>query len=452
MSDSDETMRLGTTCPPGDDIMAYVQGELASDERAGIERHCKVCAACMNQLAIISGTIARMKDVPASVKTRDLAPDILARIPARDWANPPLSLRIYVYLPQLVRIAAIILVLLTAGVLIFAKIRADRTGDVQIAAAPHVKAIVQPVTIMPAGRDTAIADGLAWLATTQDSDGSWDAAKWGAKQEHTVGVTALSLLAFLAEDSGPVKNAHAETIDRGVRYLVGQQDAGGRFGPVCDNSMYNHGMATVAILKYLRTDHDQDLKPAADSAVNFICKAQKESGGWSYSSESAREANTSISIWQLQSLMLAESLGRTDLAPRIDRSLVWLRGMVDGSGRMGYSRTGESPDGHDTLTAAGILCLLGRDSSRTKQMIKALEQAVAGQGKTLDYYRWYFLTHALKTSNDDVSKIAVGQLQQTLIAQQSRTGPGAGSWETDDRWSSAGGRIYATSMAVLALE
>lgn len=450
MFEKSSTAEDGRACAGGEDIPAYLQAELAPDRKADFERHLESCATCRARVDSFTKVFARMREVPAPGETRDLGPEILAKIPPAEWIPARRWPVLRLYMPALARAAAALFLV----AVLYVALRGKQGSS----------PIVADNAVQPAGdsavprRNEAIAGGLAWLAANQEPDGSWSAEKWGARKDHTVGITALSLMAFIGRDGRPAKGQYETAIRRGIAYLVSQQDAGGRIGPVCDNAMYNHGMATVALLKAIRFYSDKAWKDAGDRAVDFVCAAQNDSGGWGYVAGGAKAANTSVTVWQLQSLMLAESMGRTDLASRIDRSMNWLRGMAAGVDHMGYLRDGESSSAYETLTAAGILCLvadnsgMAKEGGRVAQLVKSIESAAGRQGKDVDYYRWYFVTHALQAAGGRASKEVAGNLQSTLIAQQSSKGPGAGSWELGDRWSPAGGRIYATSMAVLSLE
>lgn len=438
-------------CGPKEDILAaYVRAKHDSAARAALESHCRSCEACNSIVESFKRVEAHLSDVPAPARSRDLAPAILARIPEGEWAYSARWFDVFLSSPRLARAAAgVALLLSAAGILVY--------GIRHVESERPVVAAVKPSPSQPSSKHDAIAGGLAWLAAHQEADGSWSAERWGAKKEHTVGITALSLLAFIGKDPDTATGPYAESVRRGIGYLLGQQDAGGRIGPVCANAMYNHGMATVALLRSMRLDGGGAWKEAGERAVGFVCAAQKESGGWGYQAGNNDAPNTSVTIWQLQALMLADAMGNHGLVPRIERSMTWLRGMVDANGRMGYSSEDGAPNGQDALTAAGVLCLLSgdsrqKDNEHVAQLVRSLEASARQQGKTLDYYRWYFVTHALQAAGGEESKEVAGQLQETLIAQQAQNGPGAGSWELGDRWTPAGGRIYTTSMAVLSLE
>ena len=138
----------------------------------------------------------------------------------------------------------------------------------------------------------------------------------------------------------------------------------------------------------------------------------------------------------------------------IEKGMAWLGKVVDADGYVGYSRPGDFPYGSETLTAAGALCFLtdkGRSasSSRLAQVVRALKNT-ARRKTDVDYYRLYFVTHALRAAGNDDPELIAG-LCSALVACQEQTGVHAGSFEAKDRWSSAGGRVYATAMAVLAL-
>jgi hypothetical protein len=166
--------------------------------------------------------------------------------------------------------------------------------------------------------------------------------------------------------------------------------------------------------------------------------------------------NTSATVWPLQSLILADSLGFPDLKPGIKRSILWLKSMTDGDGRVAYSRPGEFPSGYQALTAAGVLCILKSQGqvggSDIEKMLAVIHTSADERGENIDYYRWYFLTEALQIEGGQQSEELVGRLQQTLLAKQTRGGAYPGSWELSDQWSASGGRVYTTAMSVLSLQ
>ncbi|MEI6971981.1 MAG: prenyltransferase/squalene oxidase repeat-containing protein [bacterium] len=437
-------------CMSGEDVLACLRGESSSAEQAAFEEHCKSCHACSRLVAGFRAVQDQLRHVPTHSASQDLAFRIHAAIPEHDWTRTVRTAGVFPALSQLYRVAAAIVLLLAAAWIMVYGVRQHDEVITSAAAAGRTDPAVQQ-------RNQAIAGGLAWLAANQETDGSWSAEKWGANKEHAVGITALSILALIGKDQDQAHNPYAGTIRSGIEFLIRQQNKSGRIGPACANAMYNHGMATVAILRAYRLDIGNNWKGSGDRAIGFICTAQKSSGGWGYVAGNEGGPNTSVSVWQLQALILAKGQGNTALASRIHRSMDWLRGMVDNSGHMGYSREEPSPDGEETLTAAGALCLLAddteqRDEAGAARLVRSLESAAGRQDMTIDYYRWYFVTQALQAAGGKVARDTAGHMKDALVAQQAHGGPGAGSWDRADRWTPAGGRIYSTSMALLSLE
>ena len=77
-------------------------------------------------------------------------------------------------------------------------------------------------------------------------------------------------------------------------------------------------------------------------------------------------------------------------------------------------------------------------------------------GRTLStnsFYYWYLGSNAMFQMGGEEWKTWSKFLKETLLkSQKGPRDPGAGSWDPVDEWGLAGGRVYATAMAALALE
>ncbi len=78
----------------------------------------------------------------------------------------------------------------------------------------------------------AVARGLAWLKRNQRRDGSWSMRgpySDGGLSENDAAATAMALLAFLGDGHTHLKGEYAEQVEKGMKYLINNQDRSGFF-------------------------------------------------------------------------------------------------------------------------------------------------------------------------------------------------------------------------------
>ncbi|MCX7007821.1 MAG: zf-HC2 domain-containing protein [Kiritimatiellaeota bacterium] len=437
--------RNETVCGWAEEIPGLLLGEIPAARATEVEQHIAVCAACAAQRAAFSRVLFRMRAAPAEQPVRDLSPEILARRPVTEalWQRRSFWLR------------AAALLLATAGIgsaLLWNNHRVATFDLASTVPAVRISNPVSRVTYPPADKAAAVAQALAWLERTQEADGHWDTARWGAQRMYTVGLTSLALLALAADEHATPQQRAALT--RGLDWLVAQQDARGQFGADGSAAMYNHSMATLALLEGVALETNAAHRTACERALACITGAQRASGGWGYSRGAAENVNTAITVWQLQALLRAEALGFAQVRPYVASGLAWLGGRIGAEGRVGYRHADDFPNGAETLTAAGALCLLrsagGANDPRIAQML-ACVRGTAAQPDTLDFYRGYFVSSALAAAGGGADP-ALEKIRAAVLSRQTHDGSEAGSWTPADRWGRAGGRIYATALAILALQ
>lgn len=293
-----------------------------------------------------------------------------------------------------------------------------------------------------------------WLVRTQEADGSWSTALWGGDKHFEVALTGLSLMTLVGERTPLVKPA----IDKAIAYLLRSQRENGQFGEVFPGAPYNQGIATLALAKAYEAGKDESLRPALSRAIGAICASQYADGGWGYGKEARPASNLSITLWQLEALRLASTQGWPQVRPHVERGFRWMAGVASDDGSFGYRARGDTPGGaSQTLTAMGAMSFLdpahiGLVAPSRRQAIKAqMQRLAASPGSDLDYYRGYFLAAALGKMDEESAHRGLTSLRRALVSQQVKRGAEAGSWKADDRWGSAGGRIYATALASLSL-
>src|SRR5208337_2735569 len=92
--------------------------------------------------------------------------------------------------------------------------------------------------------DRAIQSGLAWLAKSQNADGSFGTGTYRGN----IAVTSLAGLAFLSAGSSPGRGPHGAQIDKALSYVMENTSPSG-FIAVASSSthgpMYSHGFGTL---------------------------------------------------------------------------------------------------------------------------------------------------------------------------------------------------------------
>jgi hypothetical protein len=430
-----------------EDAAAFVTGEMTPRERLEFDAHCRDCEECralVRQFLAVEDVFERR---PVYEPGKGLADRIVARVREERAASG--AQRVVAFPPwqldsRWVAAAACLLALAGISALLWFTVPGPRTQ--------------RPAVASKADGDQAgaVMEALDWLAGAQEKSGSWDPAKWKGEKEYEVAMTGMALLTFVRQSDAAVRARYSKVISSATDYLISRQDASGGLGPDTDGRMYNHGIASVALIEAARFVNDGRVRDAAAMAVRYVAAQQFDSGGWGYRRRAGEEANTSISAWQLHALKLAQEAGFADTLPAYRRGMRWLRGVMDGAGSFGYQRAGDKPGESDTLTAMGAFCLLtdrrGAEVADIAKVRASLRGAAAGWNRETDFYRWYFLVSALRASGDAELRGALEPVCRSLLTTRNRGGAHGGTWDPVGAWSSVGGRIYTTAMATLCLE
>ena len=340
-----------------------------------------------------------------------------------------------------------------------------------------------PIDARDAARSkAAVTRGLDWLVANQSPGGSWDIddfpSKAGANDVgapiHDVGVTGLALLALQGDGHRLTNGDHKDAVTAAAKWLFSQQDVEtGLIGDQVGHSfLYDHAIATAALAEAYRTSKSPILKATAQRAVNFIVRARNPYGAWRYDVPPVGDNDTSVTTWMVIALRIAEDAGL-----KIDReayagAINWVHEVTDPkTGRVGYDSVGSTSsrvvgvndifpaNRGEAMTGAGIyLRLLLEDNvpdeqldASTKLFFQQLPEWAPGEF-ACDMYYWMHASNAMHLVGGIKRAKWSHALRQALIPNQRADGELAGSWDPVDPWSYAGGRVYATALAILALE
>lgn len=342
----------------------------------------------------------------------------------------------------------------------------------------------------------ALVDGaLAWLVEHQFADGRWSSAGFPSACEahgaeaaqacgdlgepvHDVGVTALALAALIAGGSDTVDGPHSEAVQRGVFWLIGQQNADtGLIGErVGSGFIYSHAAATIALAHAQRAQPNDELAGVLQRAVATILAARNANSGWRYELKPTGESDTSVTAWMLRALVAAQHAGIALDEAAGAGALRFIDAMTDVStARVGYASPGSisarvnrineqfNAQRGECLTGAGLLVrlLLGQDAA-SSTLVPRHAELIARKPPTwsvnpaaeagVDFYGWYYGSLALRGMGDPYDKAWFQALRTALAAGQRKDGHAKGSWDaTVDPWGFSGGRVYTTAMGALAL-
>lgn len=274
-----------------------------------------------------------------------------------------------------------------------ALMNAFRSPDSNPAESPNVNTV-------SAGR------ALDWFCHHQEADGSWNAEKWGGNSRFKVALTALPLIALLEGERNAQRDAAAE---RATAYVVAQQNPDGTFGEPFREAPYNQSVSTLALLRAYERKPGEALRRSIDASLRHLLASQTSQGGWGY--QNSPLANFPITLWHKEVLEAAVALGWEEVRPAIPRVSAWLASQP-------------SPP--------------------------ALHEESFRQDAT-DYHRAYFAVSSLRQSNAPGAHEQLTAIRKALVAMQAGSGDESGTWSPSDQWGRAGGRIYSTALASLAL-
>ncbi len=178
--------------------------------------------------------------------------------------------------------------------------------------------------------DESAGRGLAYLASQQHEDGSFDAdLKTGAADslKPQLATTALSLLAFLAEGHMPDMGRYGVAVRGAVDFLISKVPDDGYVGSIDASRMYGQAIVTLALAEVYGVeavpDKRRQERAALRKLLSVILKAQDASkgepyaGGWRYEPNAA-DSDISLSGWN--ALALRSAGGGLSRARRVSQA------------------------------------------------------------------------------------------------------------------------------------
>ncbi|MCI0339685.1 MAG: terpene cyclase/mutase family protein [Planctomycetales bacterium] len=304
----------------------------------------------------------------------------------------------------------------------------------------------------------AVERGLAYLASTQNPDGSWT-AKIGYKLNSDyrvdrigsdVGVSGLAGMAFVANGHLPGRGRYGPVVERAVDYLLSRVDESGY---VSDNGsrMYSHAFAGLFLAEVYGMTHRADLKPKLSRVVHLLVEAQKfnRHGGWRYDPVS-QDADLSLTVCQLQLLRAAQNAGVAVPKETIQTALRYVQRCKSSLPNNEDSTVFLYQDGQQSrysfaLTAAGIVSLNSAgvySGPDLRQAVESLFRMADEQqyGSFSYFYGHYYAVQAFYQQGTYWERY-YGPLRDKILRHQ----------RDDGAWHDVVDDNYASAMATLIL-
>jgi hypothetical protein len=314
--------------------------------------------------------------------------------------------------------------------------------------------------------ERAVERGLAWLARQQKQDGGW--VFDGSDKDETAAATGICLLPFLAAGHTHRSGKYQKVVDSGLKWLIRNMQSGGKF--IGAKNMYAQAIATIPLCEaYGMTKDKGFLLAPAQSAINYIQKAQGNNGSWGYQANTT--GDTSIVGWQIQALKAAQLSKDIVVDDKVVKAAMkFLDDVSGGSRKATYGYTSGPGAPGTALTAVGLLCRYyssgwGPNNAGMIEGVEGLSKRGPLFGRPLgDMYYYYYATQVVHFYGDDKWKDwnegpltngkRTGGMRDWLVNLQIvKEGPNHGSWDPDGGFMGRHcGRLGTTAMCILTLE
>jgi len=285
--------------------------------------------------------------------------------------------------------------------------------------------------------------GLKWLSKNV-GNASADMSGYG----NEVGIIALAGLAFMADGSMPNEGPYGKEVETILEHVMKNCQASGLIAsPQGGSPMYGHGFATLFLAEVYGTGgggtQREDVKENLRRAVALICSTQNNEGGWRYQPVK-NDADISVTICQVMALRAAKGAGIKVPKSVIDKAIDYVKKSQEPDGGFSYMLQGRG-SGY-ARSAAGLACLFYSGIYQGKEIENAIKYLTKTTGRGSNeghyYYSTYYATQAMFMGGGKSWEDFWPTMSKDLIKRQ----------QPDGRWTGDASDLYATSMALIALQ
>lgn len=315
--------------------------------------------------------------------------------------------------------------------------------------------------------EKAVDKGLRWLQSRQMSQTDADAInkpslKGSFRDEFAMGntgVTALSVMAFLAQGHLPGQGPYGKTMNLGIDYLLSQQLENGLIvshDPVGRRSelMYSHSIATLLLAEISGTvdsERQRTVDQVLPRALLVLLQSQKvpkpkvHAGGWRYAPGST-DSDLSLTGWSIMALRAARQNGAAIPDEHIADAIEYILKCRRADGAFSYM-PGSMP-GTPSMTGLAILCLELCGEHGHEAIEPAAEFLLNHVPNPNDHHRYfalYYCAQAMFQLGDKYWSQFAPTMYEAILDEQNEDG----SWGENQPGSYS--NTHKTALAILTL-
>ncbi|MCI0737429.1 MAG: terpene cyclase/mutase family protein [Gemmataceae bacterium] len=287
----------------------------------------------------------------------------------------------------------------------------------------------------------SVARGLEWIASRQNTDGSFTDGSYS----HNTAVTSFAMLAFMSQGHLPNQGLYGPEVAKAARFLMASQRSDGYLVGSRGGNMYCHAMATLALCELYGQTGDDELKPVVKKAVDLIVKCQNPQGGWRYE-PAPTGADISVTIMQVMALRAGKNAGLHVPDTTLKKAIDYIKSCyVPSVGGFTYQPRSGTPG--FARTAAGVCVLFLTGEYNAKEIPKAIEYLKNNfEAHQHFFYGHYYASHAMHQVGGKEWEDWYRRSVKFFLPQQSADG----SWNRSTSRHEVG-PVYQTSIACIVL-
>ena len=318
------------------------------------------------------------------------------------------------------------------------------------------KPIVTPATAEEVSQALTIA--LDYLAREQTKEGYWSQSE----NDYQVGIAGLALQAFIGGECVP--KDYSSNINAAINFLKtkyhpsSEYQSGTKDRAICggliEGSMYEHAIATLALIEALVKNNDLSLAPIIEDALQLIIRAQntehkpellggpvnvdsEDYGGWRYSPDST-DSDISVTGWQILALKGALSAGFSIPEWSLPKAADYLRSCYDEDYHsFGYTSSGGEGCARTGMGALGLQLSGYPDDPFIKPALRYMQDNAPTRefedpGDGWPFYYWYYGSRAMLLAGGEYWRIWKNWTCRLLVDHQNSDGSWKGAQKEED--------------------